>query len=112
MPECKELHQRIEELVRQHQTSLAAYLKERLEVRRSEAAKNLGQNLLGGLVYNIQKSFASLMAELSTQPNHVPFSKDIDGAAREILRPGDVIITRKEHVFTNYSFLDSGLMEL
>ena len=102
-PECKELHQRIEELIRQHQTSLAAYLKERLEVRRSEAAKNLGQNLLGGLVYNIQKSFASLMAELSTQPNHVPgLSKDIDGAAREILRPGDVIITRKEHVFTNY----------
>ena len=112
-PECKELHQRIEELVKQHQTSLAAYLKERLEVRRSEAAKNLGQNLLGGLVYNIQKSFASLMAELSTQPNHVPgLSKDIDGAAREILRPGDVIITAKSMFSRTTSFLGSGLMEL
>ena len=81
----------------------AAYIKERVDVRRMELAKNIRSNLLGRLVYEIQKSFASLMADLSTRPGHQPgLPPEVDAAARGILQPGDVLLTRKEHVFTNY----------
>lgn len=102
-PECQPILDKIDELTQRHQCVLANYLKDRLEVRRTQFAKSLGTNLLGRLVYGIQKSFASLMAELSVKPGHQPgLPPKIDYQVRQALLPGDVILTRKEHVFTNY----------
>ncbi len=102
-PECQPVIHRIDELSKRLKKSLKTYLKERLEVRRSELAKGLGTNLFGSLIYDVQKSFASMMATLSTKPGHQPgLPKEVDKELRQLLHPGDVLLTRKEFVFTNY----------
>ena len=102
-PECRPIINKIDEISGRLEATLSKYLKERLEVRSDQLTKKIGHNLFGRFIYDIQKSFASLMAELSTKPGHQPgLPQDIDQQLRQILRPGDVLLTRKEHVLTNY----------
>ncbi len=54
-------------------------------------------------LYGLQKAVSSLMAEVSVQPGHepalpLPVVRDLE----QLLLPGDVLITRKEHAVTNY----------
>jgi hypothetical protein len=102
-PECRPIIERIDEISGRLRATLSKYLKERLGVRRDQLTKKIGYNLFGRFIYDIQRSFASMMAELSTKPGHQPgLPKDIDQQVRQILRPGDVLLSRKEHVLTNY----------
>ena len=102
-PECRPIIEKIDEISGRLQATLSKYLRERLGVRSDQLTKKIGHNLFGRFIYDIQKSFASLMAELSTKPGHQPgLPQNIDRQLRQILRPGDVLLTRKEHVLTNY----------
>lgn len=62
--------------------------------------------LLGSLnkaIYAIQELGGRAVSLLSTSPDHVPsLPSEIAGQVLELLEPGDVLVTRKEHAITNY----------
>lgn len=62
--------------------------------------------LLGSLskaLYAIQELGGRAVSHLSTSPDHVPsLPPEIAQQVLELLRPGDVLVTRKEHAITNY----------
>ena len=73
--------------------------------------KELGRNtrdrvLLGNLnkaIYAILELGGRAVAHLSTSPEHVPaLPNRIADQIQEVLQPGDVLVTRKEHAMSNY----------
>jgi len=79
------------------------YVKARLQVRARRLGGWLCHGLLGRAVYGVQKLVASMAADISTRPSHQPKLPDeVAAELCELLEPGDVLITRKEHVATNY----------
>lgn len=73
--------------------------------------KELGRNtrdrvLLGNLnkaIYAILELGGRAVAHLSTSPDHVPaLPATIADQIQELLQPGDVLVTRKEHAISNY----------
>ena len=73
--------------------------------------KELGRNtrdrvLLGNLskaIYAIQELGGRVVSHLTTSPEHVPaIPAPIAEQILDLLQPGDVIVTRKEHAITNY----------
>jgi len=73
--------------------------------------KELGRNtrdrvVLGNLtkaIYAIQELGSRVVSNLSTNPEHVPaLPTPIAEQILDLLQPGDVIVTRKEHAITNY----------
>jgi hypothetical protein len=61
------------------------------------------RDLLSRALYGLQKAVSRLIADAYVVPGHQPsLPDDVTGQLSEILRPGDVLITRKEHALTNY----------
>ena len=59
--------------------------------------------LLGRALWGIHKLAGSLAAEKYLRPGHRPhLPESVLAEFRKLLRPGDVILTRKEHALTNY----------
>ena len=79
------------------------YVKARVRIRTRRAISRVRYGLWGRAMYGIQKLFSSLAAEVYTRPGHRPcLPAAIADDLRGLLRPGDVLITRKEHAATNY----------
>lgn len=79
------------------------YVLTRLRVRAEGLRQRLGRDLLGKALYSLQKCVSSLIADRYVKSGHQPALPP--GIAHEIeglLQPGDVIVVRKEHAFTNY----------
>ena len=54
-------------------------------------------------MYRLQKLGSALVADLYIRPGHDPHIPDsVAAQIRDIIRPGDVFITRKEFALTNY----------
>lgn len=63
----------------------------------------LGRDLLGKAVYGLQKCVSGFMADKYVKRQHRPgLPASVEAELQSSLRPGDVIIVRKEHAFTNY----------
>jgi hypothetical protein len=93
----------IERLKSRLDVPVADYLKTRLRVRAREGLGGLRYGLLGRALYGIQKLVASLAAGIYTHPGHHPqLPQAIVDRLGRLLKPGDVLITRKEHAATNY----------
>ena len=93
----------IEELSEATEVGKRRYLKARV--------KELGRNtrdrvLLGNLnkaIYAILELGGRAVSHLSTSPEHVPaLPIKIAHQIQELLQPGDVLVTRKEHAISNY----------
>jgi hypothetical protein len=83
--------------------SLWMYLRTRLKVRGRRAVRRVGRDVLGRAVYALQTGIGRGMAEVFVRPGHAPsLPRNIRGQVVEILRPGDVLIVRKEFAATNY----------
>ena len=81
----------------------ARYLKARLRVRTRRVVSRVRYGLLGRSIYGIQKLASLMVGGVNTRPGYQPhLPEPIVTELRELLRPGDVLITRKEHVATNY----------
>jgi hypothetical protein len=79
------------------------YLKARMQVRTEETITRLRYGLLGRALYGLQKLVASLAADIYTRPRYHPqLPPAVIVRLGRLLRPGDVLITRKEHAATNY----------
>jgi hypothetical protein len=54
-------------------------------------------------IYGLQKAAGLIISERYVRPGHRPgLPLAVVGQLRELLAPGDVLITRKEHALTNY----------
>lgn len=79
------------------------YAKARLRVRVGRTVRRLRDDLLGQAIYGVQKLASCLVSDVSTRPGHrpgVPIA--VAAQMRDLARPGDVFVTRKEHAATNY----------
>ncbi|HEX2477365.1 MAG TPA: YiiX/YebB-like N1pC/P60 family cysteine hydrolase [Lacipirellulaceae bacterium] len=83
--------------------SLPMYLRTRVKVRGRRAARRVGRDVLGRGVYALQEALGRGMARVSTRPRHAPsLPREIRARFIELLRPGDVLVVRKEFAASNY----------
>lgn len=83
--------------------SLWLYLQTRLRVRGRRTVRHIHRDVLGRGVYALQTAVGCGMAEVFVRPGHSPsLPRDIRGQLIELLRPGDVLVVRKEFAATNY----------
>lgn len=65
--------------------------------------KRIGQDLLGRAMYGLQKCVSRLIADRYVRAEHKPgLPAKVEADIEQQLQPGDVIVVRKEHAFTNY----------
>jgi hypothetical protein len=82
---------------------LRVYVRTRLQVRGRRAARRVGRDVLGRSVYALQEALGRGLAKVSVRPRHAPsLPRDIRAQVVELLRPGDVLVVRKEFAATNY----------
>jgi hypothetical protein len=83
--------------------SLWLYVRTRLRVRGRRAIRHVGRDVLGRGVYALQTAVGCGMAEVFVRPGHAPsLPRDIRDQVIRLLRPGDVLVVRKEFAATNY----------
>jgi hypothetical protein len=82
---------------------LRVYVRTRLRVRGRRAARRIGRDVLGRGVYALQEALGRGLAKVSVQPRHSPsLPQGIREQVVQLLRPGDVLVVRKEFAATNY----------
>jgi hypothetical protein len=82
---------------------LKVYVRTRLRVRGRRAARRVGRDVLGRGVYALQEALGRGMAHVYVRPRHAPsLPRDIRAQIVRLLRPGDVLVVRKEFAATNY----------
>lgn len=82
---------------------ITSYAAARARLRTRQVWTSIHRDLLHRALYGLQKLGGRIASHLSTRPNHRPQLPSVVAAElRELLRPGDVLITRKEHAITNY----------
>jgi hypothetical protein len=83
--------------------SLPVYLRTRMRVRGRRAARRIGRDVLGRGVYALQEALGRGMARVYVRPRHSPsLPRNVRAQVVELLRPGDVLVVRKEFAVTNY----------
>ena len=86
----------------EHNVDLQQYAVGRARTR-VQQAKTTGRDLVGRALYGLQKAVSRLMSGKFTHVGHKPqLPADIAEQVRQLLRPGDVFVNRKEHAITNY----------
>jgi hypothetical protein len=79
------------------------YARARVRVRLRQAATRVGRDGVGLALYGIVKLASSLAADRYLRPGHRPaIPAAICQSLAGVLRPGDVLVVRKEHALTNY----------
>ncbi len=93
----------IERLKSRLSVDFATYATARLRLRTRQLWTAMNRDLLHRAMYGLQKLAGKVAAHISVQPLHKPhLPPAVIAQLREVLRPGDVLITRKEHALTNY----------
>ena len=93
----------IERLQAATDVSLANYAVLRARVRARQVVEVIKGDLLTRALYGLQKSVSSAVSNRYTVLGHQPGLPDeIENQLRDLLRPGDVLVVRKEHALTNY----------
>lgn len=81
----------------------ARFILARTRVRGRSLRTRLGSDLFGRAIYGLQKCVSAFMANKYVKLHHRPgLPQSIESELQAALRPGDVIVVRKEHAFTNY----------
>lgn len=83
--------------------SPAAYARARASDRARRVYDKIVHSGIGHTIYAIQSWVSEWIGQLSTQPSHRPaLPETIKAQLLDLLMPGDVMVTRKEHSLTNY----------
>ena len=102
-PELREVLEIIARLQDRLDVSPETYALARTRVHARSLRTSIGRDLLGRALYGLQKYVSSLMANRYVKSGHEPgLPTDIDAQLEKELQPGDIIVVRKEHAFTNY----------
>jgi hypothetical protein len=93
----------IDSLQNRIQVGVREYARARLRADVRKVWNKFHRDLLSRALYGLQKAVSRLISEIYTRPSHHPqLPEPVAGELRDILKPGDVLITRKEHALTNY----------
>lgn len=93
----------IESLRESTQVPVHRYVKARLADRRHQAREQVIKGNVARAVYKIQEFGSRIVSCVSTKPRHVSRLPDaITEGLIQILKPGDVLVTRKDTALTNY----------
>jgi len=93
----------IDRLSTRLQIGLRSYTRMRVRVKTRLAWNALRRDLLHRALFGLQRLAGNFASEVSVRPAHCPqLPNRIVEQLRGVLRPGDVLITRKEHALTNY----------
>jgi hypothetical protein len=83
--------------------SLWTYIRTRAHVRGRRAVRHIGRDVLGRVMYSLQAAAGRGLAEIRVRPGHVPsLPRSIRTDVVQLLRPGDVLVVRKEFAASNY----------
>jgi Permuted papain-like amidase enzyme, YaeF/YiiX, C92 family len=83
--------------------TLWMYLRTRIRVRGRRAVRHIGRDVLGRAAYGVQEAVGRGLAEVRVKPGHAPsLPKEIRAEVVRLLRPGDVLVVRKDFAATNY----------
>lgn len=90
------------QLLAEHNVDLQQYAVARARTRARQTG-NKSRDLVGRALYGLQKAVSRLISGKFTHIGHKPqLPPDIADQVRQLLRPGDVFVNRKEHAITNY----------
>lgn len=93
----------IETLQQRVDVSADRFVLARTRVRARSVRTKVGRDLLGKALYGLQKCVSAFMADKYVRIGHHPgLASSVDKTLGNLLQPGDVIVVRKEHAFTNY----------
>lgn len=93
----------IERLRHRLRPTFWTYVRTRLRVRGRRAARRVGRDVVGRGIYALQEALGRGMAQVTVRPGHSPhLPTEIRSRLIGLLRPGDVLIVRKEYAATNY----------
>ncbi len=85
------------------EVTLQDYAVARLRVRTRQAWTGIQRDLLSRALYGLQKFVGDLVAGIYVRPRHCPgLPAGVVSELRQFLSPGDVIVSRREYVLTNY----------
>lgn len=102
-PSLEPLWEIIQRLKYRLDISMTAFAKVRLRARVSQVVRGLRQSVLGRAMYGLQKLGGLAVANRYLKRGHQPgLPMEISGQLKQLLRPGDVVATRKEYALTNY----------
>lgn len=102
-PSFRPAYETIEELKHRIEVSPDAYAKARLKFRSRDSLSDIKDVAIGQIIYGLQEFFSKAASDISTDSAHTPsLPSETRSALLEILRPGDILVTRKEHALTNY----------
>ena len=93
----------IDRLGERMRVSPTVYAAARANERARDIYDTIVEGGLGQTIYAIQSWVSRWVGQLSMQPSHRPaLPESIKTELLQVLQPGDVLVTRKEHSFTNY----------
>lgn len=85
------------------QVPAAQLARARIRTRARQIASKLARGALWRPLYGLQKLAGTLLADRYARRGHRPsLPPEVDRQLRSLLRPGDVLVVRKEHAITNY----------
>ncbi|HEV3006434.1 MAG TPA: YiiX/YebB-like N1pC/P60 family cysteine hydrolase [Pirellulales bacterium] len=93
----------IDRLGQRLDVAIADLARARLRFRAAEATGFVRHDLVGRSLYGLQKLVAGLAPHVWVKPGHRPaLPARIAEELRNLVEPGDVLITRKEYAISNY----------
>jgi len=100
--ELEQLLEIVRRILSRHSIDLQQYAVDRLRTR-ARQVKTGGRDVVGRALYGLQKTVSRLISGKFTQIGHQPrLPAGVTNRIREVIRPGDVFVNRKEHAITNY----------
>ncbi len=83
--------------------SVTRFARVKLRTRSMQLVREITHGLFGRALYGLQKCCGNLMADKYVRLGHCPaLPPDVARELKGCLRPGDVILARKEYALTNY----------
>lgn len=93
----------VDRLAPRLEVDIASYTIARMRTRTRQLSTAVRRDLLHRALYGLQKLAGELASNIRVKRSHCPsLPPAVAAALRVTLRPGDVLITRKEHALTNY----------
>ncbi len=102
-PQTRDLLTIIDERIQTLTVSLQEYASARMRLHSRQVWTSLRRDLVSQALYGLQKLAGDLAAQISVRPGHRPgLPPAIVDELRQLLLPGDVIISRRDYALTNY----------
>ena len=79
------------------------FARAKLRTRSDQLLRQVGRNTIMSALYGLQKFVSSMMSDVYVRPGHSPgLPRAIADQLEAKLRPGDVLLVRKQYALTNY----------